>query len=285
MPPSPLIGFCELLTKRGVGLKTARLLRHDRRGLEHWSRSRSHFASYASYQLSAKSPYAGAETAFQFVPGPALPDSDQTALFIGAHRILDRWLWDGVRLPCLHDPHVPEDPARQDLEAFDLDWLTDWDDLAGRILVRWGPPASTRSWSQWANSNDKEVLELRMSAASPPFPGFDALTTTLDEILTAPQSWREALAAVAGVYVLTCPDTGELYVGSATGREGFWQRWVSYAADGHGGNVILRKRGRRNYRISILQIASNLMSGEEVLALERFWKFKLGSRSHGLNAN
>jgi hypothetical protein len=285
MTLAPLIVFSDLLTKRGVSLKTARLLRHDKRGLAHWSRSRSHFASYASYQLAAKSPYAKAETAFQFLPGPALQDDCQTGLFVGAHRILDRWPWDGVRLPSLHDPCVPEDPGRQDLEAFDLEWLTEWDDLAGRILVRWGSPAATRSWSQWAQGSDKEVLELRISAASPPFPGFDAFTTTLDDLLTLPQSWREALGAVAGVYVLTCPDTGELYVGSAAGKEGFWQRWANYAAAGHGGNAILAKRGQRNYRVSILQIASTLMSSEDVLAMESRWKVKLGSRAHGLNAN
>jgi hypothetical protein len=281
----PLFWFSEIVARRGGSVERTRIVRHDRRGLAHWSSGEDRFEGFASYQSLKNSPFNGAKFVFQFVPGPPLPGGEQTALFVGAHRILDRWVWDGTRLPRLHHPDFAEDATRNGIEAFDLEPLSDWRDLSERVLVRWGPAASTRSWSQWLKKNDKEVLEFRLKAAQPPFPGFDAFSTTFDELPFLPQSWRETLAAVAGVYVLTCPDTGDLYVGSATGGEGFLQRWLTYARDGHGGNIILKKRGRRNYRIGVLQIASTQMSPDAVLALESCWKHKLGSRAHGLNSN
>lgn len=50
------------------------------------------------------------------------------------------------------------------------------------------------------------------------------------------------LELVRGVYLLVADD-GAQYVGSASGQDGFIGRRVGYATSGHGGNVILRKRG------------------------------------------
>ncbi|WP_369123980.1 GIY-YIG nuclease family protein [Bifidobacterium adolescentis] len=43
------------------------------------------------------------------------------------------------------------------------------------------------------------------------------------------------------MYVITNTDNGKLYVGSATGRNGIYQRWKNYIDNGHGGNTELRK--------------------------------------------
>ena len=74
-------------------------------------------------------------------------------------------------------------------------------------------------------------------------------------------------------------------MGSATGIDGLMGRWRSYFANGHGGNVLLRERGYRDYSVSILEVASPDMAQEDILARETFWKMKLGARAHGLNAN
>jgi hypothetical protein len=60
---------------------------------------------------------------------------------------------------------------------------------------------------------------------------------------------------------------------------------MAYAANGHGGNVMLRERRHRDYTVSILEVASPDMSREDILAREVHWKGKLGSRAHGLNIN
>jgi hypothetical protein len=283
--PAPLLWFSEIVRRQGAAVEGTRLVRHDKRGLQHWRRGEDRFSGFASYQAVSKSPFKDATLLFQFVPGPPLEGGDQTALFVAAHRVLDRWVWDGTRLPALHHPDLAEDAARIGIEAFDLECLPDWRELSERILVRWGPPAATRSWSQWLSKRDKEVLELHLKVASPEFPGFDVFTSDLEDLPTIPRSWQAALSRVSGVYLLTCPDSGALYVGSASGQEGLWQRWEEYYKTGHGGNVMLKERGRRNYKISILQICSSIVSHEDIIELEVRWKEKLGSRAHGLNSN
>jgi hypothetical protein len=158
-------------------------------------------------------------------------------------------------------------------------------DLAERLLIRWGQGSSTRAWSQWAASNPKEIVEVRRTADEPPFPGFSAFASTVEDLPLAPQSWRNALASVRGVYLLVCPETGTQYVGSAYGEDGFWGRWSAYMADGHGGNVRLRARTRTNYAVTILEIASPDMAPSDIIRRESAWKVKLGARAHGLNAN
>ena len=68
-----------------------------------------------------------------------------------------------------------------------------------------------------------------------------------------------ALSASRGVYLLTCPKTREQYVGSATGGDGFHGRWLSYARDGHGGNVGLKSRDPSDYQVSILEVRRRVL--------------------------
>ena len=94
--------------------------------------------------------------------------------------------------------------------------------------------------------------------------------------------WQDRLSGCAGVYLLVHPDTGRQYVGSATGAEGFLGRWLSYAADGHGGNEMLRplsREGIPSYQISILEVAGSAMTTEDILQREATWKERLGARA------
>ncbi len=87
-----------------------------------------------------------------------------------------------------------------------------------------------------------------------------------------------------GIYLLTCPNTKEQYVGKASGVEGFWGRWQDYLRDGHAGNIRLRNRVS-DYQVSILETVGNAVTDDELNALESRWKEKLQSREMGLNAN
>lgn len=97
---------------------------------------------------------------------------------------------------------------------------------------------------------------------------------------------------MGGVYLISDTESGALYVGSASGAGGIWQRWTDYAATGHGGNVELKvivngsgfDRARR-FRFSILEIADIHTGDADVLEREAHWKRVLLSRSHGLNGN
>lgn len=281
-----LFSFNEFLSKLGFDLKRTRLVRHDNRSMAAWrSGGFQKFGCFASFQKRSPSPYSEAQLACHFIPGPVLADGDATALFLGITRINDRWDWDGLRLPVLQDPEIIEtERERDDLHAFDLEWLQAGQEYSERILIRWGLPSSARAWSQWAGRQTKEILELRLDRREPPFPGFSRFMSAIVDVPLLPQAWKSALSSVRSVYLLVS-ENGEQYVGSATGQDGLLGRWLIYAANGHGGNVMLRQRGHRDYTVSILEVASPDMSRDDILARETLWKEKLRARAHGLNQN
>ncbi len=156
-------------------------------------------------------------------------------------------------------------------------------DYRGRLVVDWGE--GYRSWIQRAHRKDKPVIELRRTVGDPPFPGLLEFRTKLSQLLQVPPTWRSVLESVSGVYVLTHPENGRLYVGSACGERGFWGRWEQYVSDGHGGNLMLKEIGEADYHVTILEVAASSASVDEIIGLENRWKEKLLSRIHGLNKN
>ncbi len=153
----------------------------------------------------------------------------------------------------------------------------------GRLTVEWGP--AYRTWVQYASRQDKPVLEIRRSAAEPPFPGFLNFRERLSSLSAVPLSWRQTLSAVSGVYLLTCPETGRRYVGSASGGNGFWGRWEDYLASGHGGNKRMIDVPAADYQVAILEVAASSAGPNELAEMENLWKEKLQTRRFGLNAN
>jgi hypothetical protein len=280
-----ILDFTEAIEKLGFDASKSRLARHDYRIARERAEGKEYLDHDVSLQRSRSDPYNGADFIFQFIPGISLASGDQTALFVAAHRILNRRNYDGSDDGfALYHPDAGLKPWSGG-RIYDLEAIQEFEEFSERILIRWGSPASTRAWSQWAERQRKEVVELRMSATQPGFPGFSRFASSIEELLLLPQPWRAALASVKGVYLLVCPDTGDQYVGSAYGEDGFWGRWMAYADNGHGGNLLLRQRDRTNYALTILEVASPDMSSSEIIQREGAWKEKLGSRAHGLNAN
>lgn len=128
------------------------------------------------------------------------------------------------------------------------------------------------------------------------FPGFNKALRTFSQLRTIVReknpSWRAALSSVTGIYVITDSVDGRQYVGCADGQEGIWQRWVSYAATGHGGNkelkALLRKHGAdyaANWQIAILEVCDLNAGQDDIHERESYWKDALLTREHGLNAN
>lgn len=271
--------FNEILERRGVNLKTCRIVRHDTNALKAWRHSRGCLESFIGYQrLGNRTPYRGASIVFQFVP-----IGSTYALFVGAYRVLEEWPFPAdTRQPVLHDPKFGENDDHQHLR-YDLERVSQFEDLVGRLLIDWG--TGTRAWSQWPERQDKPIVEIRLKRQDDPFPGFSDFQSTVEEIEFLPASWQGALSSVRGVYLLVCPTTGEQYVGSAYGEKGFLGRWRDYATNGHGGNRLLIARERSNYAVSIIEVASPDMSASDVIRREAAWKSKLGSRTHGLNDN
>jgi hypothetical protein len=61
-----------------------------------------------------------------------------------------------------------------------------------------------------------------------------------------------------------------------------WFPFKSALTTGHGGNVELRRRGSKGYRVTVLEVVNSDTGIERV---EEAWKKKLMSRKFGLNKN
>lgn len=139
-----------------------------------------------------------------------------------------------------------------------------------------------------------EILPKRMTIGS--FPGFNSVLISnylLQAIVRERNlSWHTALSNVSGVYIITDNETGKLYIGSAYGGEGIWQRWESYAKSGHGGNKelrqVLKQHGNdyvSNFQYSILEVCDLNASDDYVISRECHWKEVMKSREFGYNIN
>jgi hypothetical protein len=174
--------------------------------------------------------------------------------------------------------------------------------LADRLVVEWGNP---RVWHRRAaNAAHLPVLEIA-DRDKVPFPGFDRVLLThheLGEMITDHRyaDWRVALSEVQGIYLITDTTNGRQYVGKADGAERILGRWMSYARDGHGGNVALRDLAfsshgsdglkirtdhARHFLFSILRVFGPSSSSTEVDAAESHYKRALMTREFGLNRN
>ncbi len=148
-------------------------------------------------------------------------------------------------------------------------------EFEGRLIIDWG--AGFKQWTQWAENQNKPILELRRVFKEPDFPGFTRLITSLSKVAGLPLAWVEVLKNAEGVYLLTCPRTKEQYVGSAYGDDGFWARWMEYVANKHGGNLSLKSREPSDYQVSILEVAGSNATKSEIIQAEELWKVKLQS--------
>jgi hypothetical protein len=105
-------------------------------------------------------------------------------------------------------------------------------------------------------------------------------------------SWKSALSSVAGVYLISNRNNGMLYVGSAYGDGGIWERWAIYANNYHGGNksfcALYAEHGKeafRKFEYSILETCDIESSSEQVVVIESRWKKRLLTREFGYNKN
>jgi hypothetical protein len=276
-----MLTFATILASVNVKLSDVRLLRHqDTRYPGYptpyvmWRDDRERFEAYQQTQSFKTAPVLGHCYWASFV---GLPSKE--ALFVGLYKIL------GVAPLPTDRPH-PVDGSIETAGSCNFYFLEKMDDLAsfeGRLLIDWGP--GTRSWVQRADSKPKQVIELRREFQEPEFPGYSGFRCNLSEFDKLPRGWMNALAAVRGIYLLTCPKTKEQYVGSASGDTGFIGRWRDYAATGHGGNIGLKSRDPSDYQVSVLETVGNAATERDILSLEALWKAKLQSREMGLNRN
>jgi len=144
----------------------------------------------------------------------------------------------------------------------------------GKLIVGWPPPE--RSWWRRADRNVIPVLAiLEDSALDAAIPRWDEIALTWEELKVIPVRLESALSQWRGIYYISDISDGKGYVGSAYGDKNLLGRWLNYAATGHGGNSLLRKRDPRNCRFSILELVAPSMDPVDVIQQENTWKERL----------
>jgi len=202
-----------------------------------------------------------------------------------------RWLFAGV--------YKVLGVARQSNGKFvyATEMLSGQEEIVGRVVVaheRKSRQAYLNGLEDGGEFYVCEMYEQKLSIEE--FPGYNAIQVSYSKLKIIMeqrvQSWHGALSNVKGVYLITDRSTGKLYVGSAIGNLGIWERWSSYVCNGHGGNEELKKmlvdlgsNHCQHFQFTVLEIADTHASDDYILSRESHWKNILMSRTFGLNAN
>jgi hypothetical protein len=204
---------------------------------------------------------------------------------------LDEWLFAGIfeNLGLIPGEHTT--PFR-----YELPERTEFKGFSGRALLRFQRPGrqSYLNCDRWIDEIDLiELMRERLNL--PQFPGYRRINVSRPDLRQiverSPEDWRTALSQVSGVYIARDKSTQQLYIGSATGVEGIWQRWSEYAF-GDGGNVafkaLVEEGGSKRLDdliFSIVETADFNATANEIRERESHWKQILGTRVIGLTHN
>ena len=272
------IRFNYLLVQAGIDPSEVRLVRHqdsrtdrDRTPYRLWSRHPDDFMEYQSRQsLRSESGLGRAKYWAVFV---AAPPHNET-LFVGLYAVLSQKLVESGIVDSVSIRGEKEDEHI----LYDLKPCDELSEFNGKLVIEWGK--GSRSWAQRADNQDKMVLEVRRKIIEEKFIGYLAFISQLSEIDHLPNSWIDHLREAKGVYLLTCPRTGENYVGSATGEGGFHSRWQQHAAMS-GDAIRFKTREPSDLRVCILETAGSGMLDVDIIAAEYRWIEKLKPALNG----
>ncbi|MGD0930335.1 MAG: hypothetical protein ABR902_06755 [Candidatus Korobacteraceae bacterium] len=272
-----MLRFNTLLEEAGFNPKKVLLLRHEDRRLrpgqlyQAWKSAPKDFEAYQNFQNWKKRFPEGSSLA-GFVVGP-----EGETLFVG--------MWDVLKLSRIDGPY--DDPLLGHLPAesralHQTKHSGRMQEYEEKLVIEWGN--GKRTFRQRAHLRNKIVQEIRAQAKDEPFPLYINLFRRLGDLSSIYPSWQVRLKERKGVYLLTFDD-GMQYVGSATGEQGFWQRWSDYLTNGNGGNRVLIRdqRDARVAWVSILEVSGSAQTGQDIVNQEMCWKKKLGIRAKALD--
>ncbi|HSQ97118.1 MAG TPA: GIY-YIG nuclease family protein [Rickettsiales bacterium] len=102
------------------------------------------------------------------------------------------------------------------------------------------------------------------------------------------QIWYEKLSQIKGIYLIYDKCDKKVYIGSASGKSGIWQRWRDYVyTEGTGNNKLLKemleKNGKdymeKNLEFTLLEYFFEDQSDDKyILSRETYWKNILHAR-------
>ncbi len=272
------IRFNHLLEQAEIDPSDVRLVRHQdgradrgRTPYHLWSNHPVDFMEYQSRQsLRSKSTLGKAKYWAVFVVAPPHGETLFVGLyFINSKKVIESGFVESVSiLGDKEDEHI----------YYDLTACEELSEFSGKLVIEWGK--GTRSWVQRADIQHKLIVEVRREFAEEKFVGYLAFLSRLSEIDSLPKGWIQRLREAKGIYLLSCPKTGENYVGSATGEGGFHGRWQEHARAG-GDAVRFNRRDPRDIQVCILEVAGSSMLDDDIRAAEYRWIEKLQPALNG----
>lgn len=266
-----MITIQELLYNRGLSRSAAvKLVRHKEQKKDIYAMYKYQRDEFLKYQCTQhRKVFHNVDYIASFIG-----EDGMNARFVGLYRITGNDFQDGKY-------HY----IMEEQEGFE--------DIKERVIIQWNNPIS---WHQWI-ANEMEVIHLSLGLHHAPIADYNEIVISFADMeqimLHQYKDWKTLLSAIKGVYLITDMSTGKLYVGSAYGEGGVWQRWHEYAVTGgHGNNKLLMELlqqdadyARKHFQFSLLMILSKTVTAEEAISKEQLFKRKLGSNSFGLNCN
>lgn len=197
---------------------------------------------------------------------------------------------------------VEQIPEVKSGEGYKLTLLDDFKEYRKRLIIKLEKPISwgiyNKPFASVQRDFNPEIYEISPSVKLDNFDGFNKVLLKHSDLQyifknDAPE-WRNNLSSVKGIYCITDISNGQIYIGSASGEGGIWQRWQQYAnvKDLTGGNKVfeeIKNNGADhiidNFTYSILEIFDIRTDKHVVLERESFWKDVFQTRTFGMNRN
>jgi hypothetical protein len=214
------------------------------------------------------------------------PGEDQW-IFAGAYKVND--------VKPAGNEYKPRNGEKNTNWLYATDEVKGLDHLTGKAIVQFKKDFRQPYVCKTEYADELFVTELRNQRMTiGDFPGYKSVLLSYRMLQTiireSNPSWRTALSNIGGVYLITDTSNGKLYVGSAYGAEGIWQRWTDYTQNGHGGNKeivkLLSEKGnphKEHFQFSLLEVCDIDSDSEDVIKRENHWKTVLKTREFGLN--
>lgn len=217
-------------------------------------------------------------------------------IFSLVHYKTDQWIFGGIYKRIGVKKTYDQD-RKKDYYQYKTELLNIQTDLIGRLVINFKKDfRQSYILLEKHYENFKLGLILEKPYKIESFPGYENVLLDfklLQEIIYEEEStWKSALSNTKGVYLITDKTNGKNYIGSAYGENAFWDRWRSYAKNGHGGNVELKEVIEMNgmdyadnFQFAIVEVRSSIIDDELIIRREAHWKNILKSREFGYNKN
>ena len=190
-------------------------------------------------------------------------------------------------------------PEVYDQIGYILTFQNDFKEYRKRLIIKLDRPVGrdiyNKPFETVQRDFNPEIYELISSARLCDFNGYNNVILSHKDLQIIakyePPEWKNALENVKGIYTITDVSNGKIYIGSATGENGIWQRWCSYAKGLTGENKdfinILTEKGedyiKNNFIYSILEIFDIKTKDDYIISREYYWMKVFQTQKFGMN--